>query len=201
MSSMCRRFNRGVTLVELIVFIVIVGVAMAGLFAAFDTITKASADPQVRKQVLAIAESLMEEVQLKPFTYCDPDDANAATATSATVRTLPVDPTKCDTLSEDTTIGPETVPSTESRYSATLPFDNVSDYHGFLMGPGIQDITNNTILGLDAYSVTNITITQAGLGGIAAADALRISITVTGPGGVSTTLEGYRTRYAPNTLP
>ncbi len=60
MSATPRSAARGVSLVELIVFIVIVGVAMAGLFAAFNTITAASADPQVRKQVLAIAESLME---------------------------------------------------------------------------------------------------------------------------------------------
>src|SRR5687767_10131092 len=82
MCNMCPDRSSGVTLVELIVFIVIVGVAMAGLFAAFNTITAASADPQVRKQVLAIAESLMEEIQAKPFTYCDPGDDNAATATS-----------------------------------------------------------------------------------------------------------------------
>src|SRR5262245_2000641 len=75
--------SRGVTLVELIVFMVIVGVALAGIFAAFNTMTRSSADPQVRKQVLAIAESLMEEVALMPFTYCDPDDPQAASATSA----------------------------------------------------------------------------------------------------------------------
>ena len=61
------RRSRGVTLVELIVFMVLVGVAMAGVFAAFNTMTAASADPQVRKQMVAIAESLMEEIQLRPF--------------------------------------------------------------------------------------------------------------------------------------
>lgn len=180
---------RGVTLVELIVFIVIVGVAMAGLFAAFNTITAASADPQVRKQVLAIAESLMDEVALMPFTHCDPDDPLAPTAGLGAC-TSPAS-------NEDTAMGPE---AGETRYSATTRFDNVSDYHGFSMAGGIQDITNTTITGLGAYSAT-ITVTQAGLGGIAAADALQISIAVTGPGGVATTLEGYRTRYAPNTLP
>ena len=65
---MFTRRARGITLVELIVFMVIVGVAMAGLFAAFNTITAGSADPQVRKQMLAIAESMMEEIELKPFT-------------------------------------------------------------------------------------------------------------------------------------
>ena len=200
MSAMSRRASGGVTLIELIVFIVIVGLAMAGVLAAFNTITAASADPQVRKQVLAIAESLMDEVALMPFTFCDPDDANAATATNSTLGAG-----GCATLSEDTAIGPETQSGTpESRYSTTIPFDNVSDYHGFSMGPGIQDITNTTIAGLGAYSAI-ITVTQAGLASgvnlIPAADALRISVTVTGPGGVSTTLEGYRTRYAPNTLP
>ena len=189
---MCRRFNRGVTLVELIVFIIIVGVAMAGLFAAFDTITKASADPQVRKQVLAIAESLMEEVQLMPFTYCDPDDANAATAAGTGGCAIAAN-------NEDLAIGPE---AGETRYSTITRFDNVSDYHGFSMTSGIQDIDNNTISGLGAYTAT-ITITRAGTAlGLATDDAaLKISILVTGPGSASATLEGYRTRYAPNTLP
>jgi len=92
---MCTRPQRGVSLVELIVFIVVVGVAMAGLFAAFNTMIARSADPQVRKQVLAIAESLMEEIQLMPFTYCDPDDANIYTATSAAVG-----PTGCAATAE-----------------------------------------------------------------------------------------------------
>jgi MSHA pilin protein MshD len=193
---MCASLRRaaGVTLVELVVFIVIVGVALAGVFAAFNTMTAASADPQVRKQVLAIAESLMDEVALMPFTYCDPDDPAAATASSTAACTAPVG-------GEDAAIGPE---AGETRYSAATPFDNVSDYGGFTMSSGIQDITNTTINGLSAYSAS-VTVAQAGLGAggdaIAAADALRISITVTGPGGVTTTLEGYRTRYAPNTLP
>ena len=113
--------SRGVTLVELMVFIVIVGIAMAGMFAAFDTITRGSADPQVRKQVLAIAESLMDEIALLPFTYCDPDDPAAVTATGTG---------DCATAEGIGTEGGET------RYSTTARFDNVSDFHGFTMGPG-----------------------------------------------------------------
>lgn len=185
---MSTRAQRGVTLVELVVFIVIVGVAMAGVFAAFNTMTAASADPQVRKQMLAIAESLMEEIQLMPFTFCDPDDPAAPTATGtggcATVEGLGVE-------------------GGETRY-ATPQFDNVSDYHGFSMGPGIQDITNTTITGLGSYSAS-VTVTQAGLGSganaIAGTEALMISVTVTHSGQPSVTLDGYRTRYAPNALP
>lgn len=57
----------GVTLVELIVAIAIIGVALAGLVAAYNRANVASADPLVTQQMLAIAEATMEEVMLKPF--------------------------------------------------------------------------------------------------------------------------------------
>lgn len=216
MSTSVRPANScGVTLVELIVFIVIVGVALAGIFAAFNTMTAASADPQVRKQLVAIAESLMEEIQLMPFTYCDPDDANAATATSATVG---AGTTNCSTHAEvaATTLGQaSTAESTapagpEDRYGTTQRFDNVNDYHAFSMS-GIKDLDNQSpISGMNAYSA-DVRVIQAGLGpgadaiaadGIPAEAALRIVVTVTHPSsGTSVVLEGYRTRYAPNTLP
>src|SRR6267378_2939071 len=74
------RAEHGVSLVELIVFIVIVSIGVAGVVGALSMATRASTDPMIQKQALAIAEALLEEVQLQPFTYCDPDDPNAATA-------------------------------------------------------------------------------------------------------------------------
>jgi MSHA pilin protein MshD len=68
----------GVTLVELIIAIVIVGVALAGLVAAFTRANRASADPVATQQMLAIAESMMEEVLLKPFEQV-PDEVAAPT--------------------------------------------------------------------------------------------------------------------------
>lgn len=71
-------FNKrmaGVTLVELIVAIVIMGVALAGLAAAFTRTSVASADPMVTQQMLAIAEGMMEEVLLKPFTVATDEEA------------------------------------------------------------------------------------------------------------------------------
>lgn len=59
--------QRGFTLIELIMFIVIVGVGVAGVLSVFTTSVKSSADPMVRKQALAIAESLLEEILLKEF--------------------------------------------------------------------------------------------------------------------------------------
>ncbi|MDW8469434.1 MAG: prepilin-type N-terminal cleavage/methylation domain-containing protein [Burkholderiales bacterium] len=62
-----RRRSRGFSLVELIVFIVVVGVGLAGVLAVLNLGAQKSADPMVRKQALAIAEQMLEEVALQPF--------------------------------------------------------------------------------------------------------------------------------------
>jgi MSHA pilin protein MshD len=58
---------RGISLIELVLYIVIVSIALAGLLSVLNINIKASVDPMVRKQALAIAESLLEEVQLQDF--------------------------------------------------------------------------------------------------------------------------------------
>ena len=61
-----------------------VGVAVLGVLRVISFTTANSADPQLRKQALVLAESMLEEVQLARFTYCDPmQDPAAETATSA----------------------------------------------------------------------------------------------------------------------
>lgn len=182
----------GVSLIELILFIVIVSIAVAGILLVMNKVTAHSADAAVHKQSLAIAESLLEEVELMPFTFCDPDDASAVSATS---------PAGCTTPEA---IGPETIGGvTEDRYGTLAPavnaqFDNVSDYNGFAMPVGgIFDISNNKIAGLDGYAA-QVTVAQAALGTVPSTESLQITVTVTGPDGTKVTLDGYRTRYAPN---
>src|SRR2546426_10734471 len=74
--------QRGLTLIELLVFIIVVSVAIVGVLAVLNFTVRHSADPLVRKQVIAIAESILTEIEQQPFTYCDPDDDFASTATS-----------------------------------------------------------------------------------------------------------------------
>ena len=68
---MTRSRHRGFTLIELIIFIVVVSAGLAGILSVMNTVVKSSADPMVRKQSIAIAESLLEEILLK--NYNDPD--------------------------------------------------------------------------------------------------------------------------------
>lgn len=64
------------TLVEAIIAIVVLGVGLTGVLLAFQTATRGSADPVVHKQMLAIAQEMLEEIQLKPYAAA----ANAAPA-------------------------------------------------------------------------------------------------------------------------
>ena len=178
----------GFSLVEVAVFIAVVGVGISGVILAITTATRDSVDPLIRKQSVAIAESLLEEIESMPFTYSDPDDPAAPTAPNPGACAAPE------------ALGPE---PGETRYSNVTPFDNVNDYGaaisgnpGFSMTP-ILDLNGNVITGLDAYSAT-VTITSTALNG---ANALLISVTVTGPANTVVTVEGYRTQYAPNAVP
>lgn len=181
---MCSNRQRGLSLIETVIFIVVLGIGIAGLAILYNQLTLASVDPVVRKQAVAIATSLMEEVQLRPFTFCDPDDPAVFTAGS---------PAACGTPE---VIGIE---GAETRYGPTF-FDNVSDYAAFPpMAGSIQDITNTTIGGLNGFSA-QVQIVAAGgdfPAAIPADEALRITVTVTGPANTQVVLQGYRLRYAP----
>ena len=59
--------QRGMTLIELVMTIVILGIAAAALFSAMAAITGHSADPMLRQQSLAIAEAYLEEITLQAF--------------------------------------------------------------------------------------------------------------------------------------
>lgn len=83
--------QRGFTLIELIIFIVVVSAGLAGILSVMNTVVKSSADPMVRKQAMALADSILEEILLKG--YCDPDPGGlpAPTCGSHVVKASRVD--------------------------------------------------------------------------------------------------------------
>ena len=58
---------KGFTLVEIVVLIVVLSAALVGILLVFQTTVRASADPQVQKQALAVAEALLDEILLTSF--------------------------------------------------------------------------------------------------------------------------------------
>ncbi|MES2161581.1 MAG: type II secretion system protein [Pseudomonadota bacterium] len=174
-----RHRQSGVSLIELVMFIVIVGIALVGVLRMFDIGARASPDPMRRKQALAIAEGMMEEVRLAHFTFCDGNDPKAE---------LPTTQSAADCTNAEGP-GPET--------GNVRPYDNVNDYGG----PYSADAAGNPFP--TGYAV-NVTVVQDGTFGAAGAlvpsdAALRITVVVT-YGADTVTLDGYRTRYAPRSL-
>lgn len=184
--------QHGVTMIELIMFIVIIGVALAGLLQVLNFTAKTSGDPVRTKQALMIAEGLLEEVRLSAFTYCEPGDDKVTTAASAAECAVP----ESFGLSAGETAG--------------RPHDNINDY---VSASGTANAAFNDALGrlvdahgnaidVNGYSA-QVTIRPAILNGIgdtgssANTDVLRITVAVSYDG-QTLALDGYRTRYAPN---
>ncbi len=57
----------GLTLVELILSMVIITIALVGIFSVMNLTIKHSADPMVQHQAVAIAESYLEEILLQAY--------------------------------------------------------------------------------------------------------------------------------------
>lgn len=71
---MRRQQQHGLTLIELIISISILGVALTGTLAATGAYLSQSTTPAIRSQALAIAEAYLEEITLQA--YSDPDGAD-----------------------------------------------------------------------------------------------------------------------------
>ena len=55
------------SLVELILAIVVIGVGVSGLLSVFSLVVGRSADPIIQLQMQSIAEEMLEEIALHPF--------------------------------------------------------------------------------------------------------------------------------------
>lgn len=158
-----RHKQRGTSLIELIMFIVIVSVALAGVLLVMNVTTRGSADPLIHKQALAAAESLLEEIQLQDF---DSQDGTAHVCINAVGA-------NCVTLA-----------------NRTSAYHIVRDYDGFSMA-GITSLNGNSV-GLGSYNAS-VVIADAALGSVAAGSAVRITVTVTDPQNNAIQISGYRT--------
>ncbi len=165
-----RLTRRGFTLIEMIIFIVVVSAALAGILSVMNTTVKSSADPMLRKQALAIAESLLEEILLKD--YCDPDTVVAGS------------PPTC---------GVHTVEATRNL------FDDVDDYNGYTTTSGILDLTGAAVAGLGAYNISPaVSVTPVSAAENAQLNAVgvkKIVVSVTPAQGDTLVLTGYRANY------
>lgn len=164
----------GVTLVEMVIFIMIVSLSVAGILIVMTATTQRSADPMIRQQAVLIAESYLEEILHKRFT----DPSPGATQ-----------------------VCPTALPYKEvSRAS----YDNVCDYDNLNDSAGAVDQLGNTVTGLTAYNVSVTVTGNVGdatalnnINNTGALRVLRVDVEVTHDDvpDFQMRLAGYRTNY------
>lgn len=59
--------QRGVTLIELVLSMVMISIALVGILSVMNLNAARSADPLIEHQAIAIAEAYLEEISLKAF--------------------------------------------------------------------------------------------------------------------------------------
>lgn len=141
--------QRGATLIELVLFIVIISIAVAGILLVMNQVTGHSADALVRKQALAIAESLLEEIELQGMS-----GVNTATGSANANRT-----------SFDNVFN-------YNGYSTTTGIQNmdttaVAGLTSYNVTPAVQvvAITSGELGAVPAASAVRITVSVTGPGG------------------------------------
>ena len=77
-NSLMVSLQRGATLVELVITIVIISISVGAVIGTLSRMTEHSADPMIEAQAVAIAESYLEEIMLK--SYLDPDNGTVCPA-------------------------------------------------------------------------------------------------------------------------
>jgi len=171
---MLRTYQKGVTLIELIISIVVLSIAVTGVFSAIIQAARYSANPMTRQQAIIIAQSYMEEVLGRHFL----DTGGAVCpATDITIYDRSAADNVCDY---------------NNLYAA---IEIPSDYRP-------RDIVGTLLPGLEEYEV-NVTVTDDDASGAvlgtlvvlqgSAQQVVRVDVTVTTPDNFPVTLTAYRT--------
>lgn len=163
--------QKGVTLVELIITIVIIGIAMSALVSALTTGISRSAQPMLEGKALELSQAYLDEIQAMRF-----DDQSAIGGGSVLAASNPC------------TI------SNESQ-SRTM-FDDVDDYHGVNDSP---PVLIESSIDMSAYANYQVLISVACAGtelGLAANELVkRINVTVVLPSGESRDVAIYKGNF------
>jgi len=136
MNNAIKHPQAGVTLVELILSIVVISIALVGIFKVINLTSFTSANPMIQYQAIAIAESYMEEISLQ--SYCDPLLIKSCTFGNG--------------------VGPD---AGEVRAN----YNDIDDYNG-LTDIGAMDRQGNPIAALSSYTISVTVIEDYGTTGL-----------------------------------
>lgn len=161
---------KGVTLVELVISIVIIGAAMGGMLSAFGNLSGSSANGLYQARQIALAQLYLDEILSKYYS----DDTG--------VGGIPASTSACSIGGAD---------AGESRGS----FDDVDDYHGLSEVP---NFSNGAFSGSSLYNQywVSVRVVCEGSSLIGAATKAKvITVTVRAPDNSELSLAAYKGNF------
>lgn len=162
---------RGATLIELMVFIVVVSIAMGGLWGAFNQGISQSVDPIVRVRILELAQSKLDEVMSRKYDHATPSGGIPTCGSAAGPACIG--------------IGRESLAETCATPST---LNDVDDFSGC-----DQDNSPNPYAGY-TFSIA-VTLAGDDLGLADNSNGKRIQVNVAAPNGEQVTLSAYRANF------
>lgn len=129
--------QRGVTLIELVICIVLLGIAASAMLTAFGNMMASSSDPLWHNKSIKLGQLFLDEILGKAYDETTP------------LGGLPVATViDCNTLGPDDGVGPgDEIDEGNSR----VLFDDVDDYHGIENAP--ENLTDDLRASYANYSV------------------------------------------------
>lgn len=168
-----RPLQRGATLVELVMTIVIISVAIAGVVGAFSLISGRSANALNETRAVELAQLYLDEVMAKKFDDQTPlggvfDDGSPYTGADRCV--------------------------IEDEGQSRTEYDDVDDYHS-INGPPTSKVDNTALSGYSGFTVA-IDVACAGDDlAVSNNDVKRIDMTISSPSGGSFSFSAYKANF------
>lgn len=213
--------QKGISMIELVIFIVIMSVALTGITLIYINTMHYSADPMVRIRSIELAQSTLEEILLKAYDDNTPVGGGCVFLANSRCLFTPANPNNATVTVLDNSV------FTSAEEASRDSYDDVDDYHNklycgtnvmaaktacptFTCEPIIIDELGTDLS--DKYSGYSVCITLRFAGGASSEinnvsmitgskndvdlnDAKRIDVTVTDPLNSRIALSAYRLNY------
>ncbi|ABC32791.1 conserved hypothetical protein [Hahella chejuensis KCTC 2396] len=158
--------QRGVTLVELVITIIVIGVALVAIVTAMSGSIGRSSDVLLRNRTIQLAQAYLDEILGKRYDEATPSGGAP-----------PV--TSCNIVTEE---------------GSRDEYDDVDDYDGVL-NEAPRSQTDADFNNYPGYLVS-VSVTCAGADiGLSASNAKLVRVTITPPSGPAMTFSAYRANF------
>ncbi len=165
-TALGRCHQSGTTLIELVMTIVIISIAIAGVVGAFALITGRSADPLNQTRAVELAQLYMDEILTKKYDH-DTKQGGAPKYIGG-----------CNI---------------DNNGQSRATYDDVDDYDS--IGNEAPATANGLIAGYNGFLVSVAVTCAGGEVGLASAEAKRIDLTISAPGNQSFLFSAYRANF------